>query len=65
MRDVLLYKADGTLIGVCDFEDLFGTYYPWPCDACVAEDGSILVIMTDERPDESADELIVFKLTGF
>ena len=28
-------------------------------------DGSILVIMTDERPDESDDELIVFKLSGF
>ena len=65
MRDVILYQADGTYIGCCDFSDLFGTDYPWPCDACVMEDGSILVIMTDERPDESADELIVFKLTGF
>jgi len=65
MRDVVLYAVDGTYIGSCDFSDLFGTDYPWPCDACVAEDGSILVIMTDERPDESADEVIVFKLTGF
>lgn len=65
MREVVLYAADGTYIGYCDFTDLFGTDYPWPCDACVAEDGSILVIMTDERPDESADEVIVFRLTGF
>ena len=65
MRDVVLYGADGSYIGSCDFSDLFGTDYPWPCDACVTGDGSILVIMTDERPDESADELIVFKLTGF
>ena len=65
MRDVVLYELDGTYIGSCDFGDLFGTDYPWPCDACMAEDGSILVIMTDERPDESADELIAFKLTGF
>lgn len=65
MREVVLYEDDGTYIGQCDFSDLFGTDYPWPCDACVAEDGSILVIMTDERPDESADELIAFKLSGF
>lgn len=65
MREVVLYEADGTYIGCCDFDDLFGTDYPWPCDACIAADGSILVIMTDERPDESADELIAFKLTGF
>lgn len=65
MREVLLYTADGTMIGKCDFDDLFGTYYPWPCDACVTDDGSILVIMTDERMDESAEEVIVFKLTGF
>lgn len=65
MREVVLYGADGTYIGCCDFSDLFGTDYPWPCDACVAEDGSILVLMTDERPDESADELVAFKLTGF
>lgn len=65
MRDVVLYDADGTYIGSCDFTNLFGTDYPWPCDACVADDGSILVIMTDERADASADELIVFKLSGF
>lgn len=65
MREVVLYAIDGTFIGCCDFSDLFGTYYPWPCDACVAEDGSIIVIMTDERSDESADELIAFKLSGF
>ena len=65
LREVMLYEADGTYIGQCDFSDLFGTDYPWPCDACVTSDGSILVIMTDERPDESADEVIVFKLTGF
>lgn len=65
MREVVLYNADGSYIGQCDFTDLFGTDYPWPCDAAVVEDGSILIIMTDERPDESADELIAFKLTGF
>lgn len=65
MRDVILYAPDGSYIGSCDFSDLFGTDYPWPCDACVTEDGSILVLMTDERADESADEILVFKLSGF
>ena len=56
---------DGTYIGVCKLKELCGTDYPWPCDATVTEDGSILVIMTDERQDQSADELIAFKISGF
>ena len=65
MREILLYTKDGTYIGVCKLNELCGTGYPWPCDATVTEDGSILVIMTDERQDESADELIAFKISGF
>lgn len=65
MRQVLLYDEDGTFNGMCRFSELFGTNYPWACDACMAPDGSILVLMTDERPDESADEVIVLRLTGF
>ena len=34
-------------------------------DADIADDGSILVVMSDTRPDESADEVLVFKLSGF
>ena len=33
--------------------------------ASVMADGSILIGMTEERPDESADEFIVYRLTGF
>ena len=65
MREVVLWSADGTWIGAVDDGDLFGTDYPWFAAADMAEDGSIFIVMTDERPDESADEVIVFRLTGF
>ena len=65
MREVILWTADGTWIGAADDGDLFGTSYPWIAAADIAEDGSILVVMSDTRPDESADEVLVFKLSGF
>lgn len=65
MREVVLWTADGTWIGAADDGDLFGTGYPWIAAADVAEDGSILVVMSDDRDDESAKEVLVFKLSGF
>ena len=65
MREVVLWTADGTWIGTADDGDLFGTGYPWIAAADVADDGSILVVMSDDRADESAKEVLVFKLSGF
>lgn len=65
MREVVLWTADGIWIGAADDGDLFGTSYPWIAAADVAEDGSILIVMSEERADESADEVLVFKLSGF
>lgn len=65
MREVVLWNTDGTWIGSVDDDDLFGTYYPWMASADVADDGSLLIIMSEKRADESADEVIVFKLSGF
>ena len=65
MREVVLWTADGTWVGAVDDGDLFGTYYPWIAAADMADDGSILVVMSDTRADESADEVLVFKLSGF
>ena len=31
----------------------------------VADDGSVMVLMTQDREDDSASELMVFRLTGF
>lgn len=65
MRKVVLWAADGTWIGDVADSDLFGTDYPWLASAHRDEDGSILLVISDERPDESADEVLVFKLSGF
>ena len=65
MREAVLWTADGIWIGAVDDGDLFGTYYPWIAAADIADDGSILVVMSDTRADESADEVLVFKLSGF
>lgn len=63
MRDIVLWTKDGAYIGSAEDSDLFGTDYPWFCSGTKLDDGSILVIMTDERADESATELVVFKLS--
>ncbi len=65
MREVVLWTADGTWIGAADDGDLFDTGYPWIAAADVAEDGSIFIVMSDDRQDESAKEVLVFKLSGF
>jgi hypothetical protein len=63
MRDLVLWTADGTWIGSVDVEDLFGTHYPWMASADVMPDGSILVVMTEDRADDSAMETLVFRVT--
>lgn len=65
MRNLCFWKPDGTFIGTIEDGDLFGTSYPWLSTAVPLADGSILVGMTEERADESADEFIVYRLTGF
>ena len=65
MRDVVLWAADGTWLGSAESDDLFGADYPWLASADVMADGSILCIMTQDRADESAMELVAFKLSGF
>ena len=65
MREVVLWAKDGTYIGAADDSDLFGTSYPWFCGGAKLADGSILAIMTEDRADESAMELVAFKLSGF
>lgn len=65
MREVVLWTKDGTYIGAADDSDLLGTSYPWFCGGTKLEDGSVLAIMTEDRADESAMELVAFKLSGF
>ena len=65
MREVVLWSKDGTYIGTADDGDLFGTDYPWFAHGTQLPDGSILVLMTEERPDRSAMEVLVYQLKGF
>lgn len=65
MRDVLFWKNDGSFIAEISDGDLFGTNYPWFCSSTVLSDGSVLTVMTEEREDKSATELIVFNVKGF
>ena len=65
MREVVLWTKDGTYIGAAEDSELFGTSYPWFCGGVKLADGSILAIMTEDRADESAMELVAFKLSGF
>lgn len=63
MRDVVLWAEDGTWLGAVEDSDLFGTYYPWFATGDVMDDGSILVVMTEDRADDSAMEAIAFKIS--
>lgn len=65
MHEVVLWTKDGTYIGAADGSDLFGTSYSWFCDGTTLDDGSLLAIMTQTREDQSAQELVAYKLSGF
>ena len=63
LRRLVLWTADGTWLGNVDDEAVFGTSYPWLATADVMADGSLLVVMTETRPDGSALEVAAFKVT--
>ena len=65
MREIQFWEKDGTHIGAISTEDIFGVGYPWLEDMQLSDDGSILILLTQEREDGSADELMLFRLTGF
>ncbi len=65
MRDVLVWDNSGKFIAEISDGDLFSTNYPWFCDSTVLPDGRIFTIMTDEREDKSATELVAFVVKGF
>lgn len=62
-REVVLWANDGTWLGDIKGDVLFSTNYPWIMNADVMDDGSILVIMSEEREDQSAIEIIAYKVS--
>ncbi|MBQ4054510.1 MAG: hypothetical protein IJD17_02270, partial [Clostridia bacterium] len=65
MRSVLLWDNDGSFIAEPEDDGLFGTSYPWFASSTMLSDGSILTVMTEEREDRSATEVLVFNVKGF
>lgn len=65
MREVIFWDNTGAFAGCADDDELFSTSYPWFCGGTLLSDGSILTVMTEDRADESAMELIAFTLGGF
>lgn len=65
MRTIVVWNADGSYLGELDDSDLFNTSYPWFCAGSKLDDGSVMIVMTEERADESAMELVAFVLSGF
>ena len=65
MREIALWTPNGTHIGKVDTNKLFGASYCWLEDMYQMDDGSIIVMISQERDDKSAEELLFFRLTGF
>ncbi len=65
LRSVEFWDKDGNYIGGVKDKEIFGTKYPWFCDSVVTPEGSIYTLMTDERADKSADEVVIFQINGF
>lgn len=65
LREVYLWDAEGAPIASVKDRTLFSTGYPWFCGSDELPDGAILTVMTEDRKDKSATELLVFRLSGF
>jgi len=59
-----LFKLDGTFLGNVSCDPLLGTLYPWPV-SMVASDNGAIALISQERSDQSATELLAFEITGF
>ena len=60
-----LWKHDGTRIGEAKIRELTGTSSCWPSTATMGDDGSYYIAVEQMRDDESANEFLVYKLSGF
>ncbi|HPF88388.1 MAG TPA: hypothetical protein PK537_10100 [Candidatus Limiplasma sp.] len=61
---LILFALDGTYLGSVACDDLLGTQYCRPLAMAATPDGALLLV-AQEREDQSATELLVFEVTGF
>ena len=64
MRTTPYWSKDGTYQGRLEDSDLFGTNYPW-FSSSTYHNGSLYTVMTEQRADKSAKEVLVFQINGF
>ena len=55
MRDLYIWGPDASVLGSV----------AWIAGAAKQDDGSILVALTQDRDDDSATELLLYRLSGF
>ena len=63
-RAFKLFSKDGAFIGAVNADELLGTNYPW-LSSMIPGDGGVYVAAAQRRADDSCDELILFKVSGF
>lgn len=59
-----LFSQQGEFLGEIEGDKLLGTDYPW-LSSMIITDGGVLVAAAQSREDESGDELLLFKVSGF
>ncbi len=59
-----LFSRQGEFVGAAECDPLLGTDYPW-LSSMIPYEGGALVAASQSREDESADELLIFVLSGF
>ncbi len=65
MREFLFWDKSGNFIGTLSDSDILGSSYPWISDMELQDDGSILVVYSEERSDASGYEVLVTRISGF
>lgn len=63
-RAYKLFSKDGAFIASVSADELLGTSYPWLSSMISTKDG-ILVAAAQKREDQSCDELLIFRISGF
>ena len=59
------WTKEGTYIGKINASDLLGSQSVSPTNIQLLDDGSVMLAFIDTRADQSADELLIARLTGF
>lgn len=64
-RKIYFLDTDLTVIHAAAEKEILGTNAAWPCSAITAEDGAVCLLAPDTRPDRTAAEVVVFRISGY